>query len=319
MPTGQGGGGNVPPMLIRCGGPPAAFAWDEFCGAFDSPHTRLTYRRAAERLLDWLAAEGVELTAVSPGLVRRYLDGLRSGDTEHRPLSAASLKVHAAAIRRLFDALVRRHAVMLNPALSLQTPRVRRREGATPDATPREARALLDSVTGDRPIDHRDRVAIGLLIYTGCRLGAVASLRLADHQRGGDPEHLRLAEKGGQARRIPVHPTLRELLAAWRGVRGAAPGPLLPTVTARGTRLTDRPCSNADLHRMLKRRLAAAGLPGDLSAHSIRACVATHLLDEGVPLESVQHLLGHADPGTTRLYDRRSRRTTPEVIERIRL
>ena len=72
-----------------------------------------------------------------------------------------------------------------------------------------------------------------------------------------------------------------------------------------------------DMQVMIKRRIRDAGLPDRLSAHSFRACTATDLLEQGVPLEDVQYLLGHANPSTTRLYDRRRRRVTRNIVERI--
>ncbi len=68
---------------------------------------------------------------------------------------------------------------------------------------------------------------------------------------------------------------------------------------------------------MLKRRLAAAGLPGHLSPHSFRDKTITDLLEQNVPPQDVQYLAGHADARTTRLYDRRGRKVTRNVVERI--
>ena len=72
-----------------------------------------------------------------------------------------------------------------------------------------------------------------------------------------------------------------------------------------------------DLCRMVKRRMKAVGLPSRLSPHSFRVATITDLLEQGVPLEDVQQLVGHADPRTTRLYDRRQRRITRNIVERI--
>ena len=69
--------------------------------------------------------------------------------------------------------------------------------------------------------------------------------------------------------------------------------------------------------RMVKRRLRDAGLPGVLSPHSFRVTTITDLLEQGVPLEDVQRLAGHADPRTTRLYDRRQKKITRNIVERI--
>ena len=71
--------------------------------------------------------------------------------------------------------------------------------------------------------------------------------------------------------------------------------------------------------RMLKRRLSDAGLPQGLRPHSFRVAAATDLLDQGVPLEDVQYLLGHSDARTTKLYDRREKKITRNIVERIRL
>jgi site-specific recombinase XerD len=68
---------------------------------------------------------------------------------------------------------------------------------------------------------------------------------------------------------------------------------------------------------MMKRRLKDAGLPDNLSPHSFRVTTITDLLEQGVPLEDVQRLAGHADPRTPRLYDRRDKKVTRNVVERI--
>ena len=75
--------------------------------------------------------------------------------------------------------------------------------------------------------------------------------------------------------------------------------------------------SAGDIGRMIKRRMKACGLPLRLSPHSFRVAVITNLLSQGVPLEDVQNLAGHADPRTTRLYDRRHKFITRNIVERI--
>ena len=72
-----------------------------------------------------------------------------------------------------------------------------------------------------------------------------------------------------------------------------------------------------DICRMMKRRLKAAGLPGHFSPHSFRVATVTDLLEQNTPLEDVQYLAGHSDPRTTRIYDRRRRKVTRNIVERI--
>ena len=97
------------------------------------------------------------------------------------------------------------------------------------------------------------------------------------------------------------------------------PRPLFRTAMKKKLELTGTPMSGRDITRMLKRRLEDAGLPPTLSPHSFRVAVATDLLDQRVPLEDVQQLLGHADARTTKLYDRTNRKVTRNIVERIRL
>jgi site-specific recombinase XerD len=75
--------------------------------------------------------------------------------------------------------------------------------------------------------------------------------------------------------------------------------------------------TGTNIWRMVKRRLADAELPGHLSPHSFRVATVTDLLSQGVPLGEVQYLAGHADPRTTRLYDRRPKTVTRNLVERI--
>src|SRR3954462_13481515 len=95
------------PVLVEHAGPPARFAWDEFFFAeHHNPHTQKAYMAAVKRFLAWVEGEGVELAAISPGMVGQYLVGLGS--------SPSKRNLHLAALRGFFDRLVQRHVVMLN-------------------------------------------------------------------------------------------------------------------------------------------------------------------------------------------------------------
>ena len=93
--------------------------------------------------------------------------------------------------------------------------------------------------------------------------------------------------------------------------------PLYRAGERRGSPLTERAMSPLAVQLMLKRRLKAAGLPEILSPHSFRVLVVTDLLSQNVPLEEVQYLAGHAHPRTTQIYDRRRRRLSRNLVERI--
>lgn len=302
---------DLPAIVARCG-PAAAFTWDEFFSAtIRNSNTRKAYRTAVNRFCGWCESRRIELTQVTPGLVGEYFDG-HAG-------SIPTKKLHLAAIRSLFDLLVTRHVVILNPALSVRGERYQVVEGKTPEFTVEQVRVLLRSTPTSDVVGLRDRALIAVLVYTAARIGAVCRLRLRDFQHDGTQHCLRFTEKGGKVREIPVRHDLERFLLDYMHASGlsiaSADTPLF--CSAPGRKLTRSPLLPSDACRMVKRRLKAAGLPTRLSPHSFRVTTITDLLEQGVSLDEVQHLAGHADPRTTRLYDRRQKRVTRNLVERI--
>jgi site-specific recombinase XerD len=143
---------------------------------------------------------------------------------------------------------------------------------------------------------------------------------MRDFAQDGTQFVLRFAEKGGKARAIPVRHDLEQFLQdyllVWQLREAPKDTPLFRTLVG-GNRPGLGPMSGVDICRMVKRRLKAAGLSTAISPHSFRSCAATDLLLQGTPLEDVQYLLGHADARTTRLYDRRQKQVTRNIVERI--
>lgn len=302
------------PALILTAGPGAQFAWEELLyGEIRNAHTRRSYQQAIHRFLEHCRELGKKLSAITPRDVGEYLDGLSVG--------AGTKKVHLAALRRLFDQLVVRHVVVLNPAASVRTERLQVVEGRTPEIGIEPARKLIRSIDTTNVVGLRDRAIIGILTYTAVRVGAIAKLRRGDFYATSEQHSLRFAEKGGKSREIPVRHDLQQFISSYLQAAGMEYSdrstPLFRTAIRRTRRLTQL-AMNADVvSRMVKRRMREAGLSDRLSAHSFRVTIITDLLSQGVPLEDVQNLAGHADPRTTRLYDRRQRRVTRNIVERI--
>jgi integrase/recombinase XerD len=162
---------------------------------------------------------------------------------------------------------------------------------------------------------------IAILIYTAARIGAVAGLKRGSLVHDGSQWALRFSEKGGKAREIPLHHDLERYLMAWLDAAGLADAPkdapLFRSAIGKTKRLTANAPTAGDLGRMVKRRMKDTGLPDRLSPHSFRVATITDLLNQGEALEDVQHLAGHADARTTRLYDRRQKAVTRGLVERI--
>ena len=157
--------------------------------------------------------------------------------------------------------------------------------------------------------------------FTACRAGAVAKLRLQDFQHDGEQYVLRFQEKGGKSREIPVRLELQRDILAYLAAAGIAAEnkdrPLFRSTVRKTKQLTGNALTTKDICNLVKRRLKDAGLPKRLSPHSFRVSAIADLLTQGVPLEDVQYLAGHAEPQTTGLYDRRQKKVTRNIVERI--
>jgi integrase/recombinase XerD len=314
QPAISNGPGIVAPRLVSGAGAAAQFAWEEFVyGKLRNVHTRRNYQFAVIRFLAWCERQQLELARIAPGDVGQYLDGLQN--------APATKKLHLAALRHFFDQLVLRHVVLLNPAASVRGERLQVIEGKTPEITVQQARQLLSSINTTRITGLRDRAIIATLIYTAARVGAVARLRRTDFYDLGDQYCFRITDKGTKSREIPVRHDLRAFIVEYLDATGIQfaekSAPLFRTTRRRTDQLTPNAITPADVARMVKRRLRDAGLPLRLSPHSFRVGTITDLLTQGAPLQDVQMLAGHADPRTTRLYDRRQRQVTRNIVERI--
>ena len=280
-------------------------------GAISNHNTRRAYRRAIDEFLIWCG--DLKLHEIAPRHVRQFLD-----ENEN---STASKKLYLSAIRHFFDIQVTRHAVILNPAASVRGERYQAVEGKTPEITIAQARQLLQSIDDSTVVGRRDKAIIGILIYTAARVGAVAKLQVKHFYHSGEQYCLRFEEKGGKSREIPVRHDFEQYILDYMSKAGIIAlndnAPLFRTALGRTKQLTDRATTDNDMQRMVKRRMKDAGLPSKLSPHSFRSGTATDLLEQGVTREDVQYLLGHADPRTTDLYDRRKRKVTRNIVERI--
>lgn len=313
MQGGQIQAAGVSEILLRAG-TNAVFAAEEFFKAtINNPHTKRAYGRSVARFLAWCEEKGVELRRITPGLAGEYVSQI--------PGSPPTKNQALAALRHFFDRLVTRHAVALNPFASVRGVKHSVVDGSTPEISIEQARKLLYSIDVDHVVGLRDRAVLGVLAYTGARVGAVARLRLGDFRNLGEERYLRFREKGGKVREIPVRSNLdawlREYLVSASIVGQDGKTPFFRAADGKRRQLTEAGYAAHSIRQMLKRRLEDAGLPHLFSPHSFRVTVVTDLLNQNVPLEDVQYLAGHSNPRTTQIYDRRRRRVTRNIVERI--
>jgi len=296
--------------------PAAARSFVEFFAAqIRNPHTRRAYARAATEFAAWCERQGLgELRDLEPVQVAAYIEGLQAR------LAAPSVKLHLAAIRVLFNWLVVRQVIAMNPASSVRGPKHRVKKGKTPLLTAEEARELLDSIEPSSPIGLRDRALIALMVYTFARVGAALKMRVEDVYVQGRRSWVRLHEKGGKAHTMPCHHNLETYLHAYlecAWLAGNDKGFLFRTARGRSSQLTEKPMSQPDAYRMINRRRQAAGIRTKIGNHSFRATGITEYLKNGGKLEVAQQMANHESARTTGLYDRRDDQVSLDEVERI--
>jgi integrase/recombinase XerC len=263
-----------------------------------SRYTVRNYREAFEDFYRWLASSGLwarGIGALGPREVRDFVIEAQ------RRYGRRTLHNHVSGLRALCRFWMRKGRLKANPFAAVPLPKLERRlpQFLTED----QARALLESPRRlleaggcDAFTAWRDRLAMELLYGAGLRVSELVGL---DH--GSVDVEQGVARVMGKGRKERVCPLGRAACAALRKFRGEfSPGaaPTDPVLcNPGGRRMTVRA-----VQLMLKRHLALAGLPLDLTPHKLRHSYATHLLNAGADLRIVQELLGHAHLVTTQVY-----------------
>jgi integrase/recombinase XerD len=265
-----------------------------------SPRTVDAYRRDLSALALFLEAPVGDVTTEE---LERWLASMRAAG-----LASSTVSRRLAAVRSFF-----RHQVLLgaradNPAAAIRPPR---RPRALPRTlSPSETERLIDAANGTMPRTMRDRALVELLYGAGLRVSEALGLQKASVDL--DERIVRVLGKGGKERIVPLGrpaaEAVRRYLALGRPHLDRRHRPDL-FLNARGGALT-----RGGAFLILRRLAEKAGLePGRVHPHLLRHSFATHLLEGGADLRSVQEMLGHADLSTTELYthvsDRRRRET----------
>jgi site-specific recombinase XerD len=305
------------PALIAVGGERAGYAFiDFFTARIRNRNTRAAYAVAVRSFCAWCDAKGLTLGTLRTHHVASYIEFLG------RSYSPPSVKQHLAAIRMLFDWLVVRQVVEVNPAAAVRGPAHVVKRGKTPVLEADEARQLIDSIDTSTAVGQRDRALIALLIYTFARVSAAIGMNVRDYYPQGKRWWVRLHEKGGKRHEMPAHHLLEAYMDEYLDAAGIAedkPAPLFRTAAGKTGKLTDRPMTRTDALRMIWRRAATAGIATELGCHSFRATGITVYLQNGGLLEHAQQMAAHESARTTKLYDRRSDKITLDEVEKILL
>jgi integrase/recombinase XerC len=281
-------------------------AWRKALTSFDrslhahgmAERTRRAYGTDLGDFAAWAATQGTGPRDVRYRLLRRYAARLAAATAEGgRELSKPTIARKLAAIRTFYRYMVEREELDANPADLVSSPRQSRN---LPRALKQDdVMILLDRIPARSPLELRDRALFELAYSCGLRCEEVVNLDRDSVDF--DSEELRILGKGSKTRIVPIgEPAQRALeryLAQGRPAlerRGDEPALF---VSKSGRRL-----GPSDVRRRLQAWLRHAGLATGITPHSLRHSFATHLLEGGADLRTIQELLGHASVSTTQVY-----------------
>jgi len=268
-----------------------------------SPHTVKNY---GVDLAEFIIVTG-EKTAreVDYIAIRKFLAHLKE-----KGYSKSTISRKLACLRSFFKFLTRENVVANNPAVGIATPK---REKKLPSFLEvQEIENILDAAAGPSLSSKRDRALLETLYSSGIRVSELVGLNMEDTDVLGGV--LRIRGKGKKERMVPIGRKAQEAIREYMEKRGndygKAGGALF--LNKNSTRLTDR-----SVRRILIKYVRKTSLHKDVSPHTLRHSFATHLLDRGADLRSVQELLGHESLSTTQIYTHVTTKRLKEVYEKV--
>ncbi len=266
-----------------------------------SPNTVKAYRKDLEQFTR-LAGIGRprEVTVIA---IRAFLADLLS-----QGVSKRSLARKLSTLRAFFKYLVDSGKLAANPAASVRTPRFERKLPGFLDVS--QAKQMVEAPAAvQKELSPRDSAVLELLYSSGMRVSELVSLDVDQVDcRSGT---VRIMGKGSKERLVPVGSYARSALEKYVRVRRAKPGERALFVNRFGGRLTDR-----SVRRIVSKYAMGLGLAGKVSPHTLRHSFATHMLDAGCDLRTLQEMLGHSSLSTTQIYTHVTTRRMQEVYKK---
>lgn len=259
-----------------------------------SPHTLEAYTRDLGRYCSWLDLLDLDLLTVR----RVHVDGYRHNLTGAPATVARTL----ASLSSFYRYAMSEDLIARNPVETVSRPAFDSDHSSTQGMDRFQAKSLLAAAAADGP---RSDALVSLLMFTGVRISEALNASTADYGHDSGHRVLSIRRKGGKQAKVAVPPPAVAALNFYLGTSGAelvlgGQGTGRPLfITATGKRW-----HRSEAFRTVQRLALKAGIEGRISPHSLRHSYATIALENGAALHDVQDSLGHADPRTTRRYDR---------------
>jgi site-specific recombinase XerD len=271
-----------------------------------SPRTRRAYRNDVAHFMRTFGIQSPDdLRKIDHRAVMAWERLMR----EEQGSQASTVRRRLAALSSLFAHLAKFDVVEMNPVRDVERPVVNRREGMTLAFSQKQARSILDSPDPHTLLGVRDRAILAVGLQVGFRRAEIASLKVGDFHMNRGFDSLKVVRKGGKKGSLAIHPQVAQRIRDYLELAKHGDdleGPLFRPIRDNRKGLEARRPLHPDvIDRILRKYARHIGLSRGYSAHSMRATFITTALDNGASLEDVQSAAGHADPSTTKLYDRR--------------
>jgi site-specific recombinase XerD len=271
-----------------------------------SPRTRLAYKKD---VCHFMRVVGISRPEQLRQVDHRAVIAWEVHMRETEGLQNSTIRRRLSALSSLFSHLVRHGTAGENPVREVIRPTVNRQQGKTLAFSKRQSRAILDAPRPPSTTWLRDRAILAVGLQVGFRRAEIVGLKVRDLHMNRGFDSLWVTRKRNKCDSVAVHPEvakrIRDYLIAF-GHGDDLDGPLFRTVRRNATgQISRRHLAPDAVDRILKTFAGVVGIERGYSAHSMRATFITTALDNGANLEDVQRDVGHADPSTTKLYDRR--------------
>ncbi|MBR6402425.1 MAG: site-specific tyrosine recombinase XerD [Eubacterium sp.] len=268
-----------------------------------SQNTVQSYRRDLVKMQNYFDTNGIKsVSEVNSTLVRSYVLYM-----EDEKMSSATVSRSIASIRSFFIYLLERGIVSGNPTEGIKPPKVEKRIPET--LTIEEVNVLLDQPSGDTPKEVRDKAMLELLYATGLRVSELVSLKASDINLS--LSYIECHDRN-KSRVIPIENAAKSALTRYLvEVRPA----MCHNSEYLFTNIKGEEMSRQGFWKLIKSYAKKAGINKDITPHMIRHSFASHMVNNGADLISLQEMLGHSDISTTQIYLRGKSSKLKEVYD----
>ena len=279
-------------------------------GRVRNSNTRKAYKAAWRSFFQFCSEYKLELHRVKPYHFGMWL--------KRHTGSVATQRQHLAAVRLLFDHLLEKGVVDINPAARAKAPRLERESAHTPVFEQNEI--FLEAIKPDSLLDKRDKALFSTLVYSWARVSAVVGLNVEDYFERKGERWLRLHEKRGKIHEVPVHSKARQAIDQWLLASNFGSNPSAPLFPAFGKnkKIPElRHMDRTSVWKLVQTRARSSGLEKQVCCHSFRATGITEYMNAGGSLDIAQRMAGHSQLSTTKIYDRSRDRLTMAEVEKV--